>query len=341
MGAMPNEHGSAEDDGGRAGPGPDVAGYDLGDLAVFCEVVRRGSFTQAAAARHYTQSGVSRRIAALERASGGPLFVRQARGVRLTPAGAALHRHAVALLGRLAVAAEEVAAIRCGAGGRVRLGCFATAAAALVPAAVGAHRAAHPGVEVTVHEALTPRLVDAVRAGALDLAVVSDYPTGTLDATGLELVPLGADPLHVALPRHHPRAGDDAVALADLAGERWVEAGRHGDATMLAAACRRAGFTPRREPGVASWAGKLGFVAAGLAVTLVPRLAAADGQVRPDIVVRPLRDDLPVRHVHVALPADPPPLAAARTLAGLLRREAAPLLDPTDADPTDAGATAR
>jgi DNA-binding transcriptional LysR family regulator len=200
----------------------------------------------------------------------------------------------------------------------VRLGCFATAAAGLVPAAVRAHRDRHPGVEVSVHEALTPRLVEAVRTGALDLAVVSDYPTGSLDAAGLDLVPLCADPLLVALPAGHPRAGDEAVALADLAGERWVEAGRHGDGTMLAAAARHAGFTPRLEPGVASWAGKLGFVAAGLAVTLVPRLAAGPGGVRPDVVVRPLRDDLPVRHVHVALPTDPAPLAAARTLAEAL-----------------------
>ena len=67
-------------------------GYEIEDLRVFREVESRGSLTAAAAALHYTQSGISRRIAALERATGGPLFVRQARGVRLTPAGVVLHR---------------------------------------------------------------------------------------------------------------------------------------------------------------------------------------------------------------------------------------------------------
>jgi DNA-binding transcriptional LysR family regulator len=304
---------------------PSMHGFDLEDLAVFCEVVRRGSFTGAAAARHYTQSGVSRRVAALERASGGALFVRQARGVRLTPAGVALHRHAEAVLARLDAAADEVAALRRGAGGRVRLGCFATASAGLVPAAVRAQRDRSPHVEVTVREGLTPALVDGVRSGALDLAVVSDYPTGTLDASGLRLVPLGEDPLLVALSRDHPLAGGpprEPLALAALAGERWVEAGRHGDDTMLVAACRRAGFTPRVEGGVASWAGKLGFVAAGLAVTLVPRLAAGEGAVRPDVVLRPLRDDLPARRIHVALPVVPEPLSAALTLTELLEDSA-------------------
>jgi DNA-binding transcriptional LysR family regulator len=76
-------------------------GYGIEDLRVFCEVVRLGSFTGAARALHYTQSGVSRRMASLERATGGPLFARQARGVRLAPAGVVLHRHALDILGRL------------------------------------------------------------------------------------------------------------------------------------------------------------------------------------------------------------------------------------------------
>ncbi|MDQ0942760.1 DNA-binding transcriptional LysR family regulator [Streptomyces sp. V1I1] len=60
---------------------------------------------------------MSRRIAALEQQAGGPLFERLPRGVRLNPAGRALHRHAVEMLDRLAWAGRELAVLHAGHGG--------------------------------------------------------------------------------------------------------------------------------------------------------------------------------------------------------------------------------
>ncbi|WP_217370190.1 LysR family transcriptional regulator, partial [Nonomuraea antri] len=152
--------------------------FDVGTLRLFDEVARSGSFTAAAELFGYTQSAVSRRIAALERACGGPLFERLARGVRLTPAGAALHRHAVAVLDRLERAGEELAAIHGGLGGTLRVGAFATANVDLVPTALKRFAARYPGVEMRVTEGLTGRLMERLHAGALDVAIVSDYPAG-------------------------------------------------------------------------------------------------------------------------------------------------------------------
>lgn len=290
--------------------------YAIEDLRVFREVERRGSFTAAATALHYTQSGVSRRVAALERASGGPLFVRQARGVRLTPAGVVLHRHALDILGRLGVAADEVAAVRQGSGGRLRIGSFATANAVLVPTALAEYRRAWPEVETSVVEDLTGALVDALVAGEIDLAVVSDYPTGQLSADGLDLVHLCDDPLLVALPPGHRLAGATAVALGDLAEESWIEAAPRRGSTVLATAAARAGFVPRNDITVPGWTAKQGFVAAGLGVTLVPALAAP--AMRPDIVLRPLRDQQARRRVYAARVAGDGGLVAASRLTDLL-----------------------
>lgn len=63
--------------------------FDTEALRLFDVAARTGSFTAAAAELNYTQSAVSRRIAALEAEAGGPLFERLPRGVRLTPAGEA------------------------------------------------------------------------------------------------------------------------------------------------------------------------------------------------------------------------------------------------------------
>jgi DNA-binding transcriptional LysR family regulator len=291
----------------------------LADLRVFCEVVARGSFTAAADAVHYTQSGVSRRIAALERATGGALFARGPRGVHLTPAGELLHRHALDVLGRAEATAEEIAALRRGTGGRLRIGSFATANAVLVPAALAAFRRAVPAVETSVSEALTAALLASLRGGDLDVAVVSDYPSGTVPADGVEFTPLCDDPLLVALPPGHPLADAPAVDLRDLAGESWIEAGPHRGDTVLATVAGRAGFVPRTDITVPGWTAKQGFVAAGLGVTLVPTLAAP--AMRPDLVLRPVADELARRRVFVATPAGADRLSAASAFTDALREQ--------------------
>lgn len=71
---------------------------------VVLEVARAGSFSAAAERVGYTQSAVSRQVAASERATGGPLFERRARGVRPTAAGEVLVRHASRVLEHVAAA---------------------------------------------------------------------------------------------------------------------------------------------------------------------------------------------------------------------------------------------
>lgn len=286
---------------------------ETNDLRLFDEVARSGSFTAAAELLGYTQSAVSRRIAALERTAGGPLFERQARGVRLTPAGVALHRHAVSVLERLDRAEEELAAIHAGGGGILRIGAFATANVELVPRALKRFAAERPGVELRLVEGLSPRLVDRLQAGALDVAVISDYPAG-LPAGG-HTVLLGDDALLVALPSDHPLSAQDSVDLRDLREETWIEAAPRGQPTQLVDACAAAGFVPRSGFRVAEWSGKFGFVAAGLGVTLVPELAAR--AVPEGVVLRRLAAHTPRRRFYAALPDVP--LPAALALVDMLR----------------------
>jgi DNA-binding transcriptional LysR family regulator len=287
--------------------------FDINTLRLFDEVARSGSFTAAAELLGYTQSAVSRRVAALERASGGPLFERLARGVRLTPAGVVLHGHAVAVLDRLGRAGEELAAIHGGHGGTLRVGAFATANADLVPGTLRRFADRHPGVELRMAEGLTARLMERLHAGALDVAVISDYPAG-LPAEAPRTVLLLEDRLLVALPGGHRLAGEADVDLRDLAGETWIEAAPRGQPTPLVTACAAAGFTPRSGLRVAEWSGKFGFVAAGFGVTLVPELAAR--AVPADLVLKPLRGVSPARKVYAALPEAE--LPAARELVEML-----------------------
>ncbi|WP_281203460.1 LysR family transcriptional regulator [Nocardiopsis trehalosi] len=278
-------------------------------LRVFTVVARHGSFTTAARELGYTQSAVSRQIAALEHDTGVPLFDRLPRGVRLTEQGRSLLGHADAVLDRLEAARRDLTALRDASAGRLRVGAFATANAALLPAALAELRARHPGLDTTAEEALTPVLTGRLAAGDLDAAVVGSLPGRPVD--GVALRPLLDDAMYVALPRAHRLAGRPAVRLADLTDEEWIAGRRDPEDTLMAAALRT-GFRPRIGYVVAEWIAKQGFVAAGLGVTLVPSLAA--GVARPDIALVPVDPaDVPPRTVAVATPRGiaPSPAVAA------------------------------
>ncbi|MGI5487226.1 LysR family transcriptional regulator [Microtetraspora malaysiensis] len=291
-------------------------------LRLLDAVARTGSFTAAAAELNYTQSAVSRGIASLEARAGGPLFERLPRGVRLTPAGHALHRHAVDVLDRLRSAAEELSAIHRGVAGRLRVGAFATANAALVPGALRAFLRRGPDVETQIVEGPSARLMERLADGSIDVAVVSDYPSALVTGPESTLTPLMESELLVALPSGHPLAGRAVVDLRDLRDENWIEAPPRGHTTMLLTACARAGFTPRAGFRVAEWTGKFGYVAAGLGVTLVPAMAADGVRGRTDLVLRPLGEFAPRRSVYAALPSAAP-LPAAVTFLRLLQDEVA------------------
>jgi DNA-binding transcriptional LysR family regulator len=282
---------------------------DTALLVVFQEVARRGSFTGAAETLGYTQSAVSRQISTLEGELGTALFDRLPRGVRLTEEGRCLLPHASAITERLRTARGDLRALRDLAAGRLRVGAFPTADAALVPQAMAAFRAAHPLVSVSLAEGLIRDHVARLGAGDLDLAIVAADTAG--DFEGLRLRHLLDDPMFVAVHPGHRLARRDEVRLVELADEDWI-AGRTRPEDTLISAAPHPGFRPRITYVVGEWVAKQGLVAAGLGVTLIPSLAA--GAARPDIVLVPLHpDDCPVRGVYAATPAGvtaPPALTA-------------------------------
>lgn len=298
---------------------------DVARLTVFREVALRGSFTAAARSLRYTQSAVSRQIAALEEDVAAVLFDRRSRGVRLTEEGTCLLGHAEAVLDRLDLARRDLAALREVETGRLRVGAFASAEAVLVPRAMAAFRAAHPGVELSLSDGLTATQLTRLRAGELDVAVVA-VPRGRA-VEGVALRHLLDDPLLVALPTGHRLAARRTIRLTELAGESWIAGSTTVEDTLIGA-CLRSGFRPTVRYVVQEWTAKQGLVAAGLGITLVPGLAA--GAVRPDILVRRLRtEEVTPRAVHAATAERAPTPVRARFLEHLadsaedLRRELA------------------
>ncbi|WP_255275298.1 LysR family transcriptional regulator [Actinomadura madurae] len=292
-------------------------------LRTFVAVADLGSFTAAAAAEGYTQSAVSRQIAALEDVCGVELFARGARGVRPTPAAEYLLPHARGLLDRLADTARALDGLRRLDTGTLRLGAFPTANAVLVPRALARFRARHPGVRPLLREGTTERLLPMLEAGDLDVALVSTHKIPSIAAD--DLVTLLEDVLLVALPEGHRLAARERVRLADLAGEPWIVADDPAAIAALRARCETAGFVPQTPLRVAEWVSKLGLVAEGFGVTLVPALAAT-AMARDGVVLRAVSAGRPRRTVYAAVgrharrsPAVTAFLADLRDVAGGLR----------------------
>jgi DNA-binding transcriptional LysR family regulator len=266
-----------------------VPDLTLTGLRVVLEVARSGSFSAAAERLGYTQSAVSRQVAVTEKAAGAALFERHARGVRTTVAGEALVRHAGKVLDDVAAATQELAGLRDRLAGRLTIGAFPSAASVLVPRAIAALVAAHPGLQVRLTEASTPAQLVALRRGRLEVAVLAtgeglpDY-----DLDGLRLTELrAARGPGVAVADSHPFAVREWVAPAELDDQAWVVGPRAGDGPEFGAwpgtAEPRIAFTAR------NWPTRLGLVAAGLGIALVPGVAAE--AVPRGVRWIPVRDD--------------------------------------------------
>jgi DNA-binding transcriptional LysR family regulator len=272
---------------------------ELKQLRVLRAVRSTGTFSAAAAQLNYTQPAVSKIIASLEREIGAVLVDRETRPIRLTDAGEALARRADEVFECLLTAEAEVQAIAQLDAGTLNAGTFSSAGAAFFVAALRELRAHHPGIRVSITEGMPSELVQQLRRGDLDLAVVFDFPqVGEDRGEGLEVHHLLDDPFDAVLPATHRLANSSEVAYADLVDEDWVlpDFGP-GSPTMklITRGCASAGFEPRIGFRVNDCDMTLAMVAAGEGISVLPRLMLPPehGGVR----AVPLRPEAPIRRI--------------------------------------------
>src|SRR5919197_4260738 len=288
-------------------------------LRVLKEVAAQGSFSAAADALSYTQSAVSQAVATLEAETGATLVERDRKGVRPTAAGEALLAHADAIFSSIEAAEADLASILGLRGGRLRMASFPTAGATLMPLAIARFRSAHPDVELSLAEGEPEEIAPRLRSGEFDLALLFEFRGGGEKlGSGLKTLELLEDPMHVALPAGHPLARKAALALADLAGEYWIQTSASSPcARHVVRSCHAAGFEPRVSFESDDYQTVLGLVAAGVGVALIPELALSS--VRDDIVVRSLSPESPVRRGLLATAQQPGVAPAAAPMVEILR----------------------
>jgi DNA-binding transcriptional LysR family regulator len=198
---------------------------------------------RAAETLHMTQPAASKQLRGLEELLEVRLFERLSRGMEPTIFGTAMIRHARMALTSLALAHEDIDALKTGLPGQVAIGAIMSPSLSLLPRAIARVKAAAPLMRIGVEIDASRVLLDRLKHGALDFLVARIVDTG--GESHLHYEELADEPVCVVARAGHPLLGAAALQLADIAPAAWVLAPhgstlRHRCDTMF----RRAGVTP-------------------------------------------------------------------------------------------------
>jgi LysR family hydrogen peroxide-inducible transcriptional activator len=257
---------------------------EMHQLRYFQAVARTGNFSRAARECHVSQPSLSQQILKLEDELGETLFFRNQQGATMTPAGLLFRPFADRILADAEEARRRVSEVGPVVRGKLVLGALPTIAPFMVPELVTSFMAQYPEAEVTVQEDVTLRLVAGIEAGEIDVALLSlPVATGTLEK--LELM---EEPLLLALPSGHHRAADETVRMEEVTGEKFIlmQEGHCLTGQILDFCHAKGDFSPKISCRSAQIQTLLALVAAGLGVSIVPRMAAVatDGVVFKEFV---------------------------------------------------------
>jgi len=218
---------------------------ELRQLEYFVAVAEEASFTRAASRVHVAQPGVSAQVRRLESELGQQLLDRSGRSVRLTEVGSAVLPFARAALDAVAnarLAVDDLAGL---VRGQVTVGMVSGCALPALAELLAGFHDRHPGVAIALVEDNSDRLVERLRDGRLDLALIGWAEQTPADIDSVVLV--DEELVAVAAPGHPlAGAGAGAITIRQLRDLPLVSLPRGtGVRAALDAACAAAGFTPR------------------------------------------------------------------------------------------------
>lgn len=215
---------------------------ELRQLEYFVAVAEEAGFTRAAARVHISQSGVSAQVRQLERELGAELIDRSSRVARLTPAGAAALEHARAALTAAEAVRQAVGEVAELIRGRLSIGMITACTVTPFFDGLSSFHEAHPGVEIMLSEDTSDLLVERVRGGLLDLALVGTAGAPPEDLSSFTIV---SERLVAAVAPGHPLAAKKRPTLAEVCANPIVSMPRGtGIRAVFDRACAAQGLRP-------------------------------------------------------------------------------------------------
>lgn len=248
----------------------------LTELKYIVAVAREKHFGRAADACYVSQPTLSVAIKKLEEELDVKIFERSAGEVSVTPLGEAIVRQAQSVLEQAAEIKEIAKRGKDPLSGALTLGVIYTIGPYLLPELVRNSIKMTPQMPLMLQENFTVKLLEMLRTGEIDCAIVAEpFPE-----TGLAMAPLYDEPFMAAVPSNHPLAQQDAVTTTDLKNETMLLLGSgHCFRDHVLEVCPEFARYASNAEGIrrtfegSSLETIKHMVAAGMGVTLVPRLS--------------------------------------------------------------------
>jgi DNA-binding transcriptional LysR family regulator len=212
-------------------------------------VAEHGSLRAAAQALGITQPALTKAVRRMEDETGVRLFDRTGRGVQPTVYGEAMLRHARNLRASLRASRVEIAALKKGLSGAVRIGAGPSWERAILPQTIMTFRAQRPDVRIHVLGGTDDFLKLRLREGALDLVLAATPDAPGLDPD-LEWLPMMTDEYCVVASRSHPLQRKQAIELGELLAYPWILPGAHSLMVERLRIIFRAHALPAPEPAI-------------------------------------------------------------------------------------------
>ncbi|WP_022981224.1 LysR substrate-binding domain-containing protein [Ideonella sp. B508-1] len=274
----------------------------LTELRYIVAVARERHFGRAAEACHVSQPTLSVAIKKLEEELDVKIFERGSNEVSLTPLGEAIVRQAQSVIEQAQGIREIAQRGKDPLAGPLRLGIIYTIGPYLLPELVRHAIDMTPQMPLILQENFTVKLLDMLRTGELDCAIMAEpFPD-----TGLAIAPLYDEPFLVAVPAQHPLAQRDAISSEELKRETMLLLGTgHCFRDHVLEVCPEfARFSSDTEGIKKSFEGSSletikHMVASGMGVTVVPQLSQPR-EPQPHLVFVPFAAPVPSRRVVLA-----------------------------------------
>jgi len=245
---------------------------EIHQLRYFCAIAESSSFSRAAQQTHVSQPSLSQQIRKLEDELGTRLFDRLGRSVRLTEPGRAFLPRARAVLSELEAARTDLVEREASLRGVVCVGVIPTIAPYFLPPHLAAFSRKYPQARVSVVEEITPLLLERLRSGSMDVAVLAlPIPVRSHE---FESSAVMTEKLYAVLPARHALARRSTLALLELRNDPFLLL-RDGHCFRQSAveACKRARLNPQIIFESGQFSSILSMVSAGLGVSIVPEMA--------------------------------------------------------------------
>ena len=275
-----------------------------------------GSISAAAQRLGITQPTASYQLQLLEQEVGVALLMRRSRGMELTRAGRLVVSDARDIFRMVDAIPQRLAVIEHLVEGPISLGLSPVSAASTnhFPEIYRVFHQQFPRVQVSVIEQESAAMVESLRRGEIDLGIMSLPLLGS----GMEIRYLWREELVVVGPPDMVFSAP--IDLKELNDYSWVlfRSG-FGLARTIVSLCQNAGFDPRRAAEVSTMAAVIGFVSAGLGVSIIPREVGSEQALVNRIAIINTRTPM-YRTVALVTVAEKSPGPVARALANEIIR---------------------